>query len=212
MIMTKPRLAILGASGHGKVVAEIAELRGYEVIFFDDSFPDKKKLEHWIINGNTNQLISRSNEFNAAAVAIGNNAIRAQKLGQLKAHFPLPTLAHPASSISLYAEVAEACVIMAGAVVNPFATIGFGAIINTNSVIEHDCSIGEYVHVCPQTSLAGGVVLKDLVWLGLGSCVIQQITIGTKTTIGAGSVVTHNIPAGNIAYGSPAKIIRKNNA
>ena len=205
--MTNKRIAILGASGHGKVIAEIAELNGYQVCFFDDAFPDLKQLAHWQIVGASDALFAAVNEFDAVTVAIGNNSIRAQKLTELAAkQANLISLIHPSAHISQYSEIGLATVVMAGAVVNPFARVGVGAIINTSAVVEHDCVIGDYAHVSPNASLAGGCELGEGAWLGIGSCCKQLIKIGTYSVIGAGSVVVKDIPERCTAFGNPAEV------
>jgi acetyltransferase-like isoleucine patch superfamily enzyme len=97
---------------------------------------------------------------------------------------------------------------MAGATVNAFTTIDEGVIINTNSVVEHDCVVREFAHICPGASIAGGCTIGALAWVGIGSSVRQGIIIGEASTLGAGSVVVKNIPAGVTAFGNPAKVLQ----
>ncbi len=56
---------------------------------------------------------------------------------------------------------------------------------------------------------AKGIIIEDDVWLGVGSTVLDGVTIGKGTVIGAGAVVTKNIPPYSIAVGVPAKVIKK---
>lgn len=208
-MMSNKKLAILGASGHGKVVAEIAELNGYQVEFYDDAYPEKTALEHWAVLGNTVDLLNNPEQYIGVAVGIGNNAIRKEKLLLLRAHNIIcPTLIHPSSVISQYTSIATGSVVMAGATVNAFTTIDEGVIINTNSVVEHDCVVREFAHICPGASIAGGCTIESLAWVGIGSSVRQGIIIGKASTLGAGSVVVKNIPAGVTAFGNPAKVLQ----
>jgi sugar O-acyltransferase (sialic acid O-acetyltransferase NeuD family) len=203
------KIAIVGASGHGKVVADLAELLGYQVCFFDDAYPDQKHIEHWPVVGDFQQLITLKNQYSHAVVAIGNNNIRQQKIEQLFTHqFILPTLIHPSAQISYYARTYDATVILAGAVVNAFARIGTGCIINSLAVIEHDCKLADYIHICPNTALAGGVLVGDKSWIGIGASVIQLISIGSNVTVGAGTVVIKNISDNVTVCGVPAKVIK----
>lgn len=202
-------LAILGASGHGKVIADIAEQLGYTVSFYDDAYPNKTHIEHWEIHGTCADLIILNNTNaklrNDVIVAIGNNEIRQQKIQLLQKYsFNLITLVHPTAVISPYASIAPGAVVFAGAVVNAFAEVGVGCIINTSAVVEHDCSIDDFSHICPNVALAGGVSVGSKSWIGIGSQVKQLINIGDNCIIGAGSTVIHNIPNNTIAYGSPA--------
>lgn len=206
--MTKP-LVILGASGHGKVIADIAEQLGYTVNFYDDAYPNKTYIEHWPIQGTCADLIALKNKStsfgNDVVVAIGNNQIRQQKIQLLKQNdFNLPSLFHPTSVVSKYANVAEGCVIFGSAVINAFAKVGVGCIINTAAVVEHDCIIGDFTHISPNAALAGGVTVGSKSWVGIGSQVKQLVTIGDNCLIGAGSNVVKNIPDNVTAFGSPA--------
>jgi sugar O-acyltransferase (sialic acid O-acetyltransferase NeuD family) len=203
------KLAIVGASGHGKVIADIAEQLGYTVNFYDDAYPSKILIEHWLIHGTCADLIALKNtntsDNHDVVVAIGNNEIRQQKI-QLLQHnsFNLITLIHPTAIISQYAEIAPGTVIFAGAIINAFANVGVGCIINTSAVVEHDCSIDDFSHICPNVALAGGVSVGAKSWVGIGSQVRQLITIGDNCLIGAGSTVVKNIPNKVTVFGSPA--------
>jgi len=200
-------IAILGASGHGKVVADIAELNGYKKIsFFDDAWPEKSQLDSWTITGNSIQLIERLSEFSACIVAIGNNVIRIQKLNELhRYNATIISLIHPNAVVSRYADVASGTVIMANAVVNPAVQIGQGCIVNTAATIDHDCIIADGVHVSPGVHLAGNIKIGEYSWLGIGCSVKQGLTIGCHVVIGVGAAVVTNIDDGCVAVGVPAK-------
>lgn len=201
------KLAILGASGHGKVVAEIAELTGWdEVVFFDDAFPVLRTNGEWPVQGTTEDLVVGMEGFSAAVVAIGDNQIRLEKSKYLLSEgFKLETLIHPSSVVSKYAKVEAGSVVIAGAVINPFACIGLGTIINTACSIDHDCVIGEGVHVSPGAHIAGGVSIGELSWLGIGCAVKQGVEIGASVVVAAGAVVVTDIPSNSLVKGVPAK-------
>ena len=200
-------LAILGASGHGKVVAEIAELSGWdEIVFFDDAFPEVNAVGEWRVIGATGDLLAERDKYSAAIVAIGNNGIRLDKSKYLIANgFELATLVHPSSTISKYAKLDEGSVVMAGAVINPFVSVGMSSIINTACSIDHDCVLGEGVHISPGVHIAGGVSIGDLCWLGIGAVVKQYIEISHSVVVGAGAVVVNNIDPNLLVKGIPAK-------
>jgi sugar O-acyltransferase (sialic acid O-acetyltransferase NeuD family) len=202
-VMTK-ELAIVGASGHGKVIADIAEQLGFTVNFYDDAYPSKTHIEHWSINGTCADLVVLNKTMDVV-VAIGNNEIRHQKITLLQQNSFNPiTLIHPTAVISRYAVIAKGTVVFAGAIINAFAKVGVGCIINTAAVIEHDCIIDDFAHICPNVALAGGVTVGRKSWVGIGSQVKQLITIGDNCLIGAGSTVVKDMPDNVTAYGSPA--------
>lgn len=200
------KIAILGASGHGKVLADLAEILGYEITFFDDNHNEKRQLEIWNVEGDSVALASRLNEFPYIVIAIGDNSIRQKKyqhFTSLGAKFPC--LIHPEASISKYAIIGKGTVVFSKAVINAFAVIKDGVIVNTASVIEHDCSIGNFAHIGPNASLAGGVKVGDRAWIGISACAKQLVEVGEDAVIGAGSVVINDILPGKTVYGIPAK-------
>lgn len=204
-------LAILGASGHGKVLADIAELTGWKkIVFFDDAWPEKTSNGTWQVIGDTQMLLNNLNNYQGVIVAIGNNKIRQQKLQQLdSAGGKIITLIHPSATVSRYTQIGLGSVIIAGAVINPDCIIGSGAIINTCSSVGHDCNLGDAVHICPGARLAGGTEVNDRAWVGVGSSVRQLTRIGTDAIVGAGSVVVKNVEAGTVVIGNPAKLLVK---
>ncbi|EIY9461358.1 acetyltransferase [Vibrio vulnificus] len=206
--------AVLGASGHGKVVAEIAELNGYQnITFFDDRWPSLTSVEHWEVSGNTAALLATASEYDVVVVAIGHNATRCAKQRELSAAGAnFDALAHPSAVISKYANIKAGTVVMAKAVVNPFSQVGVSCIINTGSTIDHDCKLADGVHISPGASLAGGVEVGENSWIGIGSQIKQLVVIGCNVTVGAGSTVISDIPDCQTVVGSPAhKLIKSDN-
>lgn len=203
-------LAILGASGHGKVVADTAECCGWRTIqFFDDAWPGLQNNDVWPVVGDMTALMERLSELDGVVVAIGNNRIRHAKLLELRAAGAhLATLVHPAASVSRYASIGQGAVVCAGAVVSAAACVGMGGILNTGCSVDHDCMLGEAVHISPGARLGGGVQIGSQSWVGIGASVRQLIRIGQRSMIGAGSVVVSDIPDDMTVAGVPAKRMR----
>lgn len=204
------RLAILGASGHGKVVADAAELAGWEeVVFFDDAWHEGKHNGPWLVAGDTAALMASVDSFDGIIVAIGNNWIRQAKQLQLAAAGArLATVTHPAAVVSKHASVGIGSVVFANSVINACASVGEGCIVNTGAVIEHDCTLGDYAHISPNAVLAGGVKVGPLAWVGGCAAVRQLIEINEGAVVGMGAVVTRDVPPGVTVAGSPARVLK----
>lgn len=202
------RLAILGAGGHGKVVADTAESCGWDVIeFFEDGLPRRETNGAWPIVGNTSMLLEKLHTFDGIIVAIGNNAVRHSKLEELRqAGACLVSLIHPNASVSRHVQIGAGSVVFAGVVVNVDAKIGLGAILNTGCSIDHDCILRDYVHVSPGARLAGNVEVGCMSWIGIGACVRQSIRIGSCVIVGAGAAVVSDVANSQTVVGVPAKL------
>ncbi len=206
----KKRLAILGASGHGKVVADTALSLGYsEIVFFDDAWPEKASLGDWFVAGATTELLQSVSDFNAVAVGIGENRVRVEKLTLLlSAGAPVVNIIHPVATVSALARVGLGSVLFAGAVVNIDAVLGLAVIVNTGATIDHDCVLHDGVHIAPGAHLSGNVHVGLRSWIGVGACVKQGVHIGADVMVGAGTVVVSDIPDAVTAVGNPARRIK----
>ena len=203
------RLAILGASGHGKVVAEAALAQGWDdIVFFDDAWPKVSSNGRWSVLGNTESLLRFAATYDGIAVGIGNNRIRREKMDLIECKdLQLATIIHPSAVVSDYALIGEGTVVCANAVVNVDVQLGPGGVINTGAVIEHDCCLGDCVHVSPNAVLSGGVTLGHEVWVGAGASIKQLVSVGNKAVIGMGSVVLRDVAPEVTVVGNPARML-----
>lgn len=198
------QLVIIGASGHGKVVADIAKKNGYnEIIFLDDN-SELNSCGQYKVVGNFDDVYKYSSDV---FVAIGNHDIRKQMIESLeKSNYKLTTLIHPNAIVSTDVHIGDGTVVMPGAVINAGTKIGKGCIVNTSSSIDHDCTIGDYVHVSVGSHLAGTVVVGNNTWIGVGAIVSNNVTITEKCLLGAGAVVVKDITVPGVYTGIPARI------
>jgi len=203
------RVLILGAGGHGKVVADALLRAGHTPLGFLDDDPSR-----WGTRTLDLPILGPIRDFarhdpDGLIIGIGANAARqaiAQTLGA--AAEPLWCNAiHPRSIIAPSAHLGRGILVVAGAIINPDARIGDHAIINTAATVDHDCTVGPYAHLAPGTHLAGNVHIGAGTLLGIGTTVIPNRTIGPWSTIGAGSTVIHDLPARCTALGTPARPI-----
>lgn len=197
-------LVIIGASGHGKVVGDIAVRNGYEEIVFLDDNESLSECAGFLVAGRGDDFIRYPDrDF---VVAIGNASVRQFYQEKLEAqNYRVVTLIHPQAVIGRRVEISPGTVVMAGAVINSDARIGKGCIVNTCSSIDHDCLIGDYVHVSVGAHVAGGVSIKDRTWIGAGAVVSNGVAICDDCMIGAGAVVVRDISVQGTYVGVPAK-------
>lgn len=200
-------LLIVGAGGHGDVIADMAMETGvYDKVYFLD---DNPKLQRENVIGDTFFAIENRESYDVI-VAIGNSEIR-EKIQKKyeEAGVNIVTLIHPQAYVASDVKVGRGTVIMAGAVVQSGTEVGKGVIINTASTIDHDNKIGNFVHISPGAHLGGTVQVGDGSWIGLGSSVINNINICERSTVGAGAVVVKDITEPVTVTGIPARTIKK---
>ena len=199
------KLTIIGASGHGKVVADVASKIGYdEIEFLDDKFGNidfSFSCDKWLVVGKTVTVNEIQNDL---FCAIGNSKIRKMFMEKYcDKHFV--TLIHPDAVIAKSVKIDVGTVIMAGAIINPSSKIGKGCIINTSSSVDHDCVVGDYCHVAVGSHIAGTVNVGAGTWIGAGATVSNNINICDNCMIGAGAVIVKDITESGTYIGVPAK-------
>lgn len=199
------KLVIIGASGHGKVIADIALKNGYEIIGFLDDNDSLKKICGFPVLGSTKNVCEYKEncEF---VIAIGNNEIREKIATTYDVKWA--TLVHPTAIIGMQVQIGEGTVIMANAVINPCATVGRHCVINTGAIVEHDNYLADYVHVSPSATLAGTVIIGRGTHIGAGACVKNNTNITENVVVGAGAAVVKNITEAGVYVGIPARRMR----
>lgn len=206
MNTVKKKLTIIGASGHGKVIADIAKENGYEdIIFFDDNENIKECAGYKVVGKCKDVGMYPEREF---IVAIGNAQIR-QKIQNMLTDegLKIGSLIHPKAVVAENVLIGEGTVIMAGAVVNPNTIIGKGCIVNTCASVDHDCIIKDFVHIAVGAHICGSVEIGTKTWIGAGATIINNVKIVNECMIGAGGVVVKDIVIQGVYLGVPVRII-----
>lgn len=201
------RLIIIGASGHGKVLADIAKLNGYREIRFLDDDVNKKTCGVYPVVG-TSKDTSLYAEYDFI-VAIGACSIRAKVQTELeKQGLHIVSLIHPHAVLAEDVVIGAGTAVMAGAVINPAAVVGSGCIINTGATVDHDNIIEDFAHISVGSHLAGTVRIGTGTMVGAGAVVSNNTEICGGCMIGAGTVVVRNIETAGTYVGVPARKIR----
>lgn len=207
---------VWGARGHAKVLNEFLPQLGFEVVAVFDNDPQAVSPLSEVpvfhgLNGFDEWQKSCPAEPVQALVAIGGHRgqVRLQIQQQLAERGVAPlTVIHPRGFVATDAVLGAGSQVLALAAVCAAAQIGRACIINTRASVDHECVLGDGVHVAPGATIAGCVQIGDYSMIGAGAIVLPRITIGRNVLIGAGAVVTRDVPDGKVAYGNPAKIIR----
>ncbi len=208
-------LVIVGSSGHAKVVIDVVEREGrYRIVGLLDRFRRRgeETLGYPVLGQEEDlaQLRSR-HELAGALVAIGDNHVRATVVSQIRAACPdLPFVraVHPRANIARQVELGEGAVVMAGASVGPGCSVGAFCIVNTNASLDHDSIMGEFASLAPRASTGGNCRIGAHSAIGIGAVVLQGVTIGEQTVLGASATALHDIASFTVAYGTPARSIR----
>lgn len=184
-------LLILGAGGHGRVVAEAAELQGNwdNILFLDDRNDVNMVMGHRII-GKLDDYKQFTSKCEYAVVCIGDNEKRLNLIQKLlKVGYKVAVIIHPTAIVSKYCNIGDGSVILAGAVVNTNASMGKGCIVNIGSCVDHDCVLSDGVHVCSGAVVRSGCRVGGLSYIGAGACVKAGSDLTEKYILPDGMVI-----------------------
>ena len=209
-------IIIIGASGHGNVILDCIEKEGkYKVIGFVDSVK-KKGLSHngYPVLGNEYDLpyIVSAYNIHGGIIAIGDNWSRKlveDRIRVIMPDFKYITTIHPTAVVGKRTKIGKGSALLAGAIVNAGSVIGNFCFLNTSSSLGHDGIIGDYSSLAPKAATGGNLILGCFSAICLGANVIENVEIGNHTVIGAGALVLTHIPSMVVAFGTPAKVIKK---
>jgi len=210
---------IFGASGHGSVVLDCLEREGkYRFVGFIDSFQEKgTEVNGYSVLGTESDLpkIIEMYDVFGGVVAIGDNWIRStmvDRISTIQPDFNYISVIHPTAEIGKEVQIGKGSVIMPGVTVNANTIIGNHCILNTNCSLDHDGFMNHFSSLAPNVCIGGNLIMGQGSAVCLGTNIIENITIGSHAVIGAGSLVVGNIDSLVLAYGAPAKVIRKRTA
>lgn len=213
--MILPKIAIVGSSGHAKVVSDIVKLeRRFEIAGYLDS---QKAAGTQVLGsrilGRVEDLpnLVHTHGLDGYIIAIGDNFVRHQISAAVKAlglDLPLVTAVHPAAVVAGDVTLGAGTVVMAGAVINPGCGVGELCIINTRASLDHDSLLEDCASLGPNAATGGNCQVGFCAVLGISSTLIHRISVGEHTVIGAGAVVLESIGPCMVALGCPARNVR----
>ena len=198
------RVLVIGAGGHGQVVAEILRAssrvsRNLEFIGFldDDRGADRHVLGPLSAIGDV--------AHDAVVVAVGDNQTRARLMTRLGAEGErFVTVRHATAIVASGVETGDGSMLCIGAIACTATAIGRGVILNTACSVDHHCRVGDYVHIAPGARIGGEVTIGDRTLIGIGAIVLPRVSIGHDAVVGAGAVVTRDVAPYTTVVGTPA--------
>lgn len=214
MSTSEPLFLVVGAGGHGVVVADALLAAGRRVL----GFIDEDRARHGqtllglpVLGGDEALEAHRASNVRLAngiggVGGTGQPSRRAEVQRRLEARgHTFASVVHPSAIVSRHAEIGTGAQLLAGCVVQPLARIGRGAIVNTRAVVEHDVVLGDFAHVAPGAVLCGNVHVGEGAHVGAGAVVRQGLRLAPATVVGVGAAVVRDC-AGGIWAGVPARL------
>lgn len=198
------KVMIIGCGGHAKSVIDVLLLSNPDIeitIVDENSQPNERLFDYPILN--RIPLIENAGFF----LCIGDNLKRKHKMLLLKDKY-FVSIISPLAHLGKNSTIKSGSFIANFVHIGPYAQIGKNTIINTGSIIEHDVEIGDHCHIAPNSTISGKTRLENEVFVGTGATIINNLSICSNVTIGAGAVVTKSITESGTYVGCPAQKIR----
>jgi len=213
--MLKP-IVFWGATGQAKVLRELVERLGFQVVATFDNNPQTPSpfAEVPLFHG-TGGFAKWREQFGSGAVA-GLAAIggaRGQDRCEIQRFLlanavEIVTVTHPSAFVAANVSLGRGSQVLAQAAVCVDVRTGEACIVNTRASVDHECALGDGVHIGPGATLSGCVTVGDFTLIGAGAVVLPRIRIGRNVIVGAGAVVTRDVPDEKVVYGNPARVKR----
>lgn len=202
--MFKESIYLIGAGSHAKVVVTTLEACGIgcKGIFDDDESLRGREIWGIPILGTTYEM--PDTEDTVAVIGIASNKVR-KDIAERFVNVAWPVLIHPQSVIHSSVRLGRGCAVLAGCVIQADTVVGYHSIINTCSVVDHDCNIGNYCHLSMRSCVADGVSIGNGACIGIGSIVEPYVSVGEWALTRAASTVTCNLAPDGVYAGSPAR-------
>ncbi|QMV41701.1 acetyltransferase [Cohnella cholangitidis] len=205
---------VIGGGGHAKVLIDMLNRNGYNIVGYSALSPSNQEVFRELAYLNA-EIDLDSKEFSTIALfngigSTGNPKKRKEVFEQwTRKGYPFPAIVHPLAFVADDVRLADGAQVMVGAIVQPSSSVGENSIINTKSSVDHDCFVGNHVHISPGAVLCGDVCVEDEAHIGAGAIIKQGIRVGMGSIVGAGAVVVNNIRPGTTVVGIPAREVSR---
>ncbi len=210
--MKKESIVIIGGGGHAKVMIDLVEnLKIYKIVGLVDQALKKgsRLLSVEVLGGDEvlPKLFKKGVRLAVLGVGSwGDHKLRDQIYARVKfLGFKFPALIHPEATVSKYATLSDGVQLMAKSCIGPAATIGENSVVNTATIVEHDCFLGRNVYTGSSVIFSGNVTVNEGTFIGSGVCIIPKVVIGKQCLIAAGAVVVSDVKDFEKVKGVPAR-------
>lgn len=213
----KEKIAVFGAGDLGREIVVL--IRQISMVydnwsiegFYDDNIKNGSEINGVTVLGGIEELNQRIEPLNLV-LAVADSELKKKLVNKISnALVKYPVLIHPSVNHDDFQNLkfGEGSIICAGNVFTTDIQIGSHVLLNLHCTVGHDCIIGDFSNIMPGVNISGKVTLEEGVYIGTGAKIINYVTIGKYTTIGAGATVVNNIESDSVAFGTPARIIRR---
>lgn len=207
-------IAIVGAGGLGKETTVLinqinADAPQWDVVgFFDDGLKADSVVAGLRVLGGVQELNNWEAEL-AVVVAIGDPLMKRKLVGRItNPNIVYPSLIHPQATLGKNIQMGAGCIITAGCRLTIDCTLNDFVLLNLNTTVGHDVTIGSFSSVMPGVHLSGYVALGENVLIGTGASILQHVTIHANAIVGAGALVNRSVDSGKTVVGIPARPIK----
>lgn len=202
----KEDIILVGGGGHAAACIDVLRLSGIPIAgVIDPALEVGTECFGCPVLGRDEDLPSLVQTYQNVLITVGqikNASIRKRLFTKLNdLGFTMKSVVSPLAYVSKNATLDAGTIAMHFALVNAYARVGKNCIINTRSVIEHECCVGDHCHIAVGAILCGNVTVEDGVFIGAGAICRQGIHIGAGAVIGCGVRVVRNIEAGELYIG-----------
>ena len=205
------QLLILGTGRLASEIADLAsEIADYRVVGFVENENRERCTSmldglpvHWI----DDIADLAQTHWAVSGLATTHRNRFTDQIDQLE--MPFATLVHPSARVSASASLSDGCIVSAGAIISAHSKLGRGVFVNRAALVGHHTEIGDLCTLGPGANIAGSCEIESRVYFGIGSIVIDHISIGGQSMVSAGALVTKDVPARTMVAGAPARIVKR---
>lgn len=207
-------IVILGSNGFAKEVLWLLEgineeQSQWNLLGFVDKNVGEEPLPGYSVIGNDEWLMQYSRPINAVC-GLGSPSLRKHVVERFKnSQVSFPNIVAKQAAVSKYASFGSGCIVCANVLISPHVTLGNFVTINLSCTVGHEAVLEDFITVNPGTNISGNVRIGSGCEIGTNACIIQGKQLGPNTIVGAGSVITRDVPGNCTVVGNPGRVLER---